>query len=109
MSGGRDATSRRKKPTMFRSRSPARNGVRRKAAPVSSSILWKPLRDPHYVLASLQRDQGGRRQVFARQAVLARAYTVAQTARSPLIGLLLGNQYDCPDTGTKYILIEALG
>ena len=93
---------------MLRSRSAARNRVSRRTAPVSASIHWKPLRDPHYVLASLQPDQGGRRQIFAQQAVLARLCTRAQNARG-LLGLLLGRQYDCPDTGTKYVLIESLG
>src|SRR5688572_6340035 len=94
---------------MLRSRSPARNRVSRRTAPVSASIHWKPLRDPHYVLASLQPDQGGRRQIFAQQAALARLYTLAQNAGGHLLGLLLGRQYNCPDTGTKYVLIESLG
>src|SRR5688572_5878151 len=94
---------------MLLSRSPAHKRVRRQAAPVSASIHWKPLRDPHYVVASLQPDDGGRRQIFAKQAVLARLHGLARHGGGQLLGLLLGRSFDCPETGTKYVLIEALG
>ena len=65
---------------MLLSRSPAHNRVRRQAAPVNASIHWKPLRDPHYVVASLQPDNGRRRQIFVKQAVLARLHALARNA-----------------------------
>ena len=39
--------------------------VRRQAMPVVNSILWKPLRDSHYVLTSVKPDQGGFRQILS--------------------------------------------
>ena len=77
--------------------------------PVSSSIHWKPLRDPHYVLASLERGQGGRRQLFIKQAVLVRVQALARGAYGQrAAGLLIGRRYECPITGTSYVLIESL-
>ena len=83
--------------------------VKRRAMPVSSSIHWKPLRDPHYVLASLERGQGGRRQLFIKQAVLVRVQALARGAYGQrAAGLLIGRRYECPITGTSYVLIESL-
>ena len=83
--------------------------VRRRAIPASSSIHWKPLRDAHYVVASLEPGQGGRRQLFITQAVLARAQAVARGAFGQhAVGLLVGHRYACPITGTNYIGIESL-
>jgi hypothetical protein len=36
----------------------------RRAIPVEQSIHWKPLHDSHYVIASLQPGDGGRRKIF---------------------------------------------
>ena len=54
--------------------------VRRQARPVGISILWKPLRDPHYVVASLQPGGGGLRQIFARQSALSELQALARHA-----------------------------
>ena len=82
--------------------------VRQRAMPVGSSILWKPLRDSHYVLASIQPDHGGLREIFIVQSVLDRIHRLARRpSRAQLLGLLLGGRYDCPITGTRYLLIEA--
>src|SRR5690348_14615217 len=84
-------------------------GVRQRAMPVVSSILWKPQRDSHYVLASIQPDQGGLRQIFVVQSVLDQIQRLARlAAEAPLRGLLLGARYNCPITGTRYVLIESL-
>jgi len=77
--------------------------------PVADSIHWKPLRDPHYVIVSLQPGQGGLRQLFVQQAVLLRIQALASAAiRGPFLGLLLGHRWDCPITGTRYLLIDSL-
>ena len=82
--------------------------VRQRAMPVGSSILWKPLRDSHYVLASIQPDNGGLRQIFIVQSVLDRIHRLARRpSRARLLGLLLGGRYDCSITGTRYLLIES--
>jgi hypothetical protein len=82
--------------------------VRQRAMPVGSSILWKPLRDSHYVLASIQPDHGGLREIFIVQSVLDRIHRQARRpSGAQLLGLLLGGRYDCPITGTRYLLIEA--
>ena len=52
--------------------------VRREARPVAISILWKPLRDPHYVVASLQPGGGGLRQIFVRQSTLGELQALAR-------------------------------
>ncbi|HEX5072037.1 MAG TPA: hypothetical protein VFW03_02455 [Gemmatimonadaceae bacterium] len=82
--------------------------VRRQAMPVVNSILWKPLRDSHYVLTSVQPDQGGFRQIFVQQALLDR---IRQKRHGPPgqghLGLLLGGRWDCPITGTRYVVIQS--
>jgi len=76
--------------------------------PVVNSILWKPLRDSHYVLTSVQPDQGGFRQIFVQQPVLDR---IRRRGHGPpggrLLGLLLGSRWDCPVTGTRYVVIQS--
>jgi hypothetical protein len=77
--------------------------------PVQTSIHWKPLRNPHYVVASLQPGQGGRRQIFIKQAALVQVQALARSAPSqPVIGLLVGQRFECPVTETNYVLIESL-
>ncbi len=76
--------------------------------PVVNSILWKPLRDSHYVLTSVQPDQGGFRQVFVQQPLLDR---IRRRSNGPPgarhLGLLLGSRWDCPITGTRYVVIQS--
>ena len=88
------------------SRKPAR--VRRQAMPVASSIAWRPLRDSHYIVASLQPGGGGVRQVFVRQSTLREVQGLAR--RDPeqsVVGLLLGERLDCALSMTPYVLIES--
>jgi hypothetical protein len=76
--------------------------------PVASSILWKPLRDSHYVIVSLQPGAGGLRQIFIKQSTLRTVQ--AATQRDPeqrVVGLLLGERLECPLTLTPYLLIES--
>jgi len=76
--------------------------------PVATSILWKPLRDPHYVVASLQPGGGGLRQIFVRQSALREIQALLR--RDPaqaVVGLLLGSRFDCSVTLTPYLLIES--
>jgi hypothetical protein len=77
--------------------------------PVAGSIQWKPLRDPHYVIASLQPDQGGLRQLVVAQSVLLRVQTIARAvAPDELLGLLIGQRWDCPLSGKRWVLIDSL-
>jgi hypothetical protein len=83
--------------------------VKRRAMPVRSSIHWKPLRDSHYVVASLEPGQGGRRQLFVKQATLVHVQQLVRGAHAqPALGLLLGHRWECPITGTSYLSIESL-
>src|SRR5512138_1791353 len=82
--------------------------VRRQARPVGISILWKPLRDPHYVVASLQPGGGGLRQIFARQSTLSELQALVRgNPEQPMAGLLLGKRLDCSLNLTPYVLIES--
>jgi hypothetical protein len=74
--------------------------------PVAASILWKPLRDPHYVLASLQAGGGGRRELFVSQRVLSTIQGLIRSTSGDVLGLLLGHRFDCPLSGTKYVIID---
>src|SRR5687768_4582117 len=86
------------------SRRPAR--VRRQAMPVASSISWKPLRDSHYIVVSLQPGGGGLRQVFIRQSALREIQAVAhRDPDQPVVGLLIGERFDCALSTTPYLLI----
>ena len=86
-----------------------RQRVRRQAMPVDVSINWKPLRNPHYVIASLQPGQGGRRQLFVKQPLLVQVQDLVQTAPArEVFGLLLGERFECSATQTNYLLIESL-
>ena len=81
--------------------------VRRQAMPVAVSIQWKPLRDSHYVVASLQPGGGGLRQIFVRQATLREVQALARRDQEwPVVGLLLGERLDCSLTLKPYVLIE---
>ena len=83
--------------------------VRHRAMPVAASIHWKPLRDPHYVIASLHPGQGGLRQLFVDQPVLVRLQALARaTPADQLIGLLIGQRWDCPLSGARWLLIDSL-
>jgi hypothetical protein len=76
--------------------------------PVASSILWKPLRDSHYVIVSLQPGAGGLRQIFIQQSTLRTVQAVTQRdPEQPVVGLLLGERLECPLTLTPYLLIES--
>jgi hypothetical protein len=75
--------------------------------PTDNSVHWKPLRDPHYVLASLQT--GGCQPIFAEQKVLVRIQDlVRSTLGRHSLGLLLGDRYDCPITMSTYMVIHSL-
>jgi hypothetical protein len=82
--------------------------VARQPMPVEQSILWKPLRDPHYVVASLQIGDGGRRKVFVRQRVLARVESLVRSHGRRTFGILLGRLYQCSTSGVEYIVIESV-
>jgi len=81
--------------------------VRRQARPAGISILWKPLRDPHYVVASLQPGGGGLRQIFVQQSTLRELQALARNPEQSIAGLLLGRRLDCSVTSTPYVLIES--
>ena len=89
-----------------RSRKPER--VRRQAMPVAMSIQWKPLRDSHYVIASLHPGGGGLRQIFARQSTLREIQSVARgDPDRPVVGLLLGERLDCSLTLAPYVSVDS--
>ena len=50
--------------------------------PAEQAIHWKPLRAAHYIMASLQSADGGRRTLVVRQEVLARAQRFAAAAHA---------------------------
>lgn len=77
--------------------------------PVEQSIHWRPLRDAHYVVASLQPADGGRRKIVVRQQVLARIEALARAGHGRRVtGLLLGRFYMCSVTGVPFEVIESL-
>ena len=83
------------------------NRAKRRPMPVDQSIHWKPLRDSHYIVASLQVADGGRRQIFVEQHILPRVQAEARTARGrPAFGLLMGHFFECSMTGTDYMVID---
>jgi len=88
----------------IRARKPER--VKRQAMPVAISIPWKPVRDPHYVVASLQPAGGGLRQLFVVQTAL-RAIQCLARGDQPVVGLLLGARFECALTRIPYVLIES--
>ena len=85
------------------------NRAKRRPMPVDQSIHWKPLRDSHYIVASLQVADGGRRQIFVEQHVLARLQFVVRGAHGHRVaGLLLGHVFECSVTGIEYMVIDQL-
>jgi len=77
--------------------------------PLDPSIHWKPVRDPHYVLASIQSSARGYYLIFAEQEVLIRAQELARSVPGQhAVGLLLGQIYTCSITGSQYVLIDSL-
>ena len=85
-----------------------RDQVVRRPIPAQESILWKPLHDSHYVVASLQLGDGGRRKIFIRQQALARVEALVRAHGRRVVGLCLGHLYQCPDTGADYLVIESI-
>ena len=85
-----------------------REHVTRRPIPVDQSILWKPLYDSHYVVASLQPTNGGRQTIFIRQQALGRAQKLAAMHGRRAIGLLVGHLYQCPTTGTDYLVVDSV-
>jgi len=76
--------------------------------PVAVSIQWKPLRDSHYVVASLQPGGGGIRQVFVRQSTLREIQALIMgNPDHVIVGLLLGERLDCSLTLTPYLVVES--
>lgn len=83
-----------------------RTHVRRRPIPVDNAIHWKPLYDPHYVLASLQSCY---QRIFVDQRALLHIQDVVRGATGRYaLGLLIGKRFDCPVTGSRYALIESL-
>ncbi|HEX6047816.1 MAG TPA: hypothetical protein VFZ21_01055 [Gemmatimonadaceae bacterium] len=80
----------------------------RRPMPAEQAILWKPLHDPHYVVASLQPADGGRRKIFIRQQALSRAETLVRAHGRRACGILLGHRYQCPVTGSEFLVIESV-
>jgi len=77
--------------------------------PVDHTIHWKPIHDSHYVVASLQPGDGGRRKVFIRQQALARAQLAARATHGrQAFGLLLGHLYECGLTAANYFVVESI-
>ena len=81
----------------------------RRPIPVEQSIHWKPLHDSHYVIASLQPGDGGRRKIFVRDQLLPRVEALVRSSHGRRVfGLLIGEQCSCPETGADYFVIESL-
>jgi hypothetical protein len=77
--------------------------------PVATSVHWKPLRDPHYVIASLQPGGGGRREIFITQNILTRVLSLASAPPGVEVrGLLVGQRFDDTLSPTRYVLIDAM-
>ena len=86
-----------------------REHVARQPMPLQRAIHWRPLRDPHYVLAALRRDYDGPGDIFIQQRVLARIEGLARAAQHrDVLGLLVGRRYQCSSTGARYTVIEAM-
>ena len=83
------------------------NRVKRRPMPLDESVHWKPLRDSHYIVASLQPADGGRRQIFVQQSVLVHAQASARGAQARrTFGLFLGHFFECSVTGTDFMVID---
>ena len=85
-----------------------RDHATRRPIPVEQSILWKPLHDSHYVVASLQPADGGRRKIFVRQQVLGQVEALVRAQGRRAVGLLLGHFYSCPQSFAEYVVIESV-
>lgn len=85
-----------------------RDHATRRQIPVDQSIHWKPLHDSHYVVASLQPGDGGRRPIFVKQQVLARIEALVKAHGRRSVGLLIGQFYHCQATGADYIIAESV-
>ena len=76
--------------------------------PVDNSIQWKPVRDAHYVLASLHPG-GGRQDTFIEQGVLVHLQNAARSVLGRYtFGVLVGQRFDCPVTRSRYAVISSL-
>lgn len=86
-----------------------RQRARRRPSPGDRSIHWKPVRDSHYIVASLQPDHGGREELYVDQLVLLRVQELARGVPGRyVIGLLLGGRFECADDRSKFMLVDSL-
>jgi len=85
-----------------------RGDATRREMPIQHSISWKPFHDSHYVVASLQPADGGRRPIFVHQEVLARVERLVRGHARHAVGLLLGQFYECSTTGVEYVVVESV-
>jgi len=69
-----------------------------------------PVRESHYIVASLQQGNGGRRQLFVHQKALATLRQIGSLPRHrPIVGPLRGSLFECPATAVSYLAIDSVG
>ena len=77
--------------------------------PADRCIRWNPLPDSYHLLAEMVRSPGDEYKLVVAQAVLKQidAHLHATTDRVA-VGLLLGQIYDCPESGIQYTVVRGI-
>jgi hypothetical protein len=68
--------------------------------PIAASILWQPIDGP-------TKQDAGLLPIFITQRALAVVHDHCAATRETCFGLLTGNVFRSPDTGTQYVVVES--
>ena len=76
--------------------------------PAENSIQWKPVRDAHYVLASLHPGIGRHDTVIDQRVLLHLQNAARSILGQYTFGVLIGQRFDCPITHSRYAVVSSL-
>ena len=77
--------------------------------PAERVIRWNPLPDSYHLLAEMIRGPEDEYKVLVAQAALRQVDAHLRDAGgSTAVGFLLGQLYECPETGLHYTLVRSV-
>jgi hypothetical protein len=75
--------------------------------PVARSILWKPLPDSFHLLARVLEGAQAYKIFISQDTLLDIEDRIRTSRHQHVLGLLLGNLYECTETGERFVIVTA--
>ena len=75
--------------------------------PVARSILWKPLPDSFHLLARVLEGVQKYKIFISQDTLLDIEDRIRTSPQQHVLGLLLGNLYECTQTGERFVIVTA--